>query len=193
MFSLGIQVSERYNIINEIFASHFSVKVTLWFLEREPTDVYALNTHGLLLERLKLYNTAAKQLVTALELSRDEERDMISINLARVLLQIGKYEEAVGLCKQVHNASFNSICHLALSLFKGARTSAIYTFKLLHPTCVKGVKGILYVHKFSQTIRRVVQHVWSGSTMAGGHRNAQSKCLVRDGRHCLHFPRSRRR
>lgn len=66
-----------------------------------------------------MYKTAANQFATALKLSEDEERDMISINLARILIQIGKYEEAVALCKQVRCANFNSQCHLALSLFKG--------------------------------------------------------------------------
>ncbi|XP_077270060.1 superkiller complex protein 3 isoform X1 [Temnothorax americanus] len=100
--------------------------VLTWYLEREPYDVYALNTHGLLLERLKLYNTAAKQFAMALKLSEDEERDMISINLARILIQIGKYEEAVGLCKQVKCANFNSQCHLALSLFKAKQYEESY-------------------------------------------------------------------
>ena len=66
-----------------------------------------------------MYNTAAKQFSTALKLSEDEERNMISINLARILIQIGKHEKAVALCKQVKCANFNSQCHLALSLFKG--------------------------------------------------------------------------
>ncbi|KYM94057.1 PREDICTED: tetratricopeptide repeat protein 37 isoform X2 [Cyphomyrmex costatus] len=97
-----------------------------WYTEREPYDVYAFNTHGLLLERLKLYNTAAKQFATALKLSEDEERDMISINLARVLIQIGKYEKAVALCKQVKCVNFNSQCHLALSLFKAKQYEDSY-------------------------------------------------------------------
>jgi len=101
--------------------------------EREPYDVYALNTHGLLLERLKLYNTAAKQFSAALKLSEDEERDMISINLARILIQIGKYEEAVVLCKQVKCANFNSQCHLALSLFKGIEILEIILLKYKFP------------------------------------------------------------
>lgn len=77
-----------------------------------------------MLERLKLYNTAVKQFVKALELSQDEERDMISLNLARVLIQIGKHEEAIELCRQV-KCSFNSQCHLALSLFKGSSRNFI--------------------------------------------------------------------
>lgn len=99
---------------------YFGAKQFYQISEHVPNDVYALNTHGLLLERLKLYNTAVKQFIKALKLSQDEEGDMISINLARVLIQIGKHEQAIELCRQVKRGSFNSQCHLALSLFKGS-------------------------------------------------------------------------
>jgi len=95
------------------------------FSEHEPNDTYALNTYGLLLERQKLYKTAIKQFAAALELSKDKKRDMISINLARILIQVEKYEEAVKLCRQVKSASFNFQCHLALALFKGAKVLEI--------------------------------------------------------------------
>ncbi|XP_011689404.1 PREDICTED: tetratricopeptide repeat protein 37 [Wasmannia auropunctata] len=113
-------------VIENMHAIPAAADVLTWYTEREPHDVYALNTHGLLLERLKLYNTAAKQFATALKLSEDEERDMISINLARIWIQIGKYEEAVALCKQVKCANFNSQCHLALSLFKAKQYEESY-------------------------------------------------------------------
>ncbi|XP_012537096.1 tetratricopeptide repeat protein 37 [Monomorium pharaonis] len=113
-------------VIENMHAIPAAADVLTWYTEREPYDIYALNTHGLLLERLKLYNTAAKQFATALKLSEDEERDMISINLARILIQIGKYEEAVTLCKQVKCANFNSQCHLALSLFKAKQYEESY-------------------------------------------------------------------
>jgi len=91
------------------------------FSEHKPKDIYALNTYGLLLERQKLYKTAIKQFTAALELGKDKKGDMISINLARILIQVEKYKEAVELCRQVKSASFNSQCHLALALFKGAK------------------------------------------------------------------------
>lgn len=145
---------------------HTSAQSYFILLEREPTDVYALNTHGLLLERLKLYNTAAEQFATALELSQGEEKDMISVNLARVLIQIGRYEEAVKLCKQVKNESFNSQCHLALSLFKGARTSAINLNHIQTSKCEESKKYFICSH-VSQTVRRIVQYVRSSSTLDG--------------------------
>ncbi|KAL6256062.1 hypothetical protein P5V15_013298 [Pogonomyrmex californicus] len=113
-------------VIENMHAIPAAADILTWYTEREPNDVYALNTHGLLLERLKLYNTAAKQFSRALELSQVEKRDMISLNLARVLIQIEKYEEAVELCKQVKRASFNSQCNLALSLFKAKQYEESY-------------------------------------------------------------------
>ncbi|KAL0112836.1 hypothetical protein PUN28_012243 [Cardiocondyla obscurior] len=112
--------------IENMYAIPAAADVLTWYTEREPHDIYALNTHGLLLERLKLYNTATNQFSTALKLSEDEERDKISINLARILIQTGKYEEAVALCKQVKCANFNSQCHLALSLFKAKQYEESY-------------------------------------------------------------------
>ncbi|XP_011878141.1 PREDICTED: tetratricopeptide repeat protein 37 [Vollenhovia emeryi] len=114
-------------VIENMHAIPAASDVLTWYTEREPHDVYALNTHGLLLERLKLYNTAAKQFATALKLSEDEERNMISVNLARILIQIGRYEEAVALCRQVKCANFNSQCHLALSLFKAKQYEESYS------------------------------------------------------------------
>lgn len=112
-------------VIEKMHAIPAAADVLTWYTELVPNDVYALNTHGLVLERLKLYNTAVKQFVKALELSQDEERDMISLNLARVLIQIGKHEEAIELCRQV-KCSFNSQCHLALSLFKAKQYEESY-------------------------------------------------------------------
>ncbi|XP_072746078.1 superkiller complex protein 3 isoform X2 [Anoplolepis gracilipes] len=113
-------------VIENMHAIPAAADVLTWYTERVPNDVYALNTHGLLLERLKLYNTAVKQFVKASKLSQDEEKDMISINLARVLIQIGKPEEAIELCRQVKHGSFNSQCHLALSLFKAKQYEDSY-------------------------------------------------------------------
>ncbi|EZA59238.1 Tetratricopeptide repeat protein [Ooceraea biroi] len=112
--------------IEKMHAIDAAVDVLTWYTEHEPKDIYALNTYGLLLERQKLYNTAVKQFAAALELSEDKERDMISVNLARVLIQVGKHEEAVELCRQVKSASFNCQCHLALALFKAKEYEESY-------------------------------------------------------------------
>ncbi|XP_050460410.1 tetratricopeptide repeat protein 37 isoform X1 [Cataglyphis hispanica] len=113
-------------VIEKMHAIPAAADALTWYTEHVPNDVYALNTHGLLLERLKLYNTAVKQFIKALKLSQVEEKDMISINLARVLIQIGKHEQAIELCRQVKHGSFNSQCHLALSLFKAKQYEESY-------------------------------------------------------------------
>lgn len=70
-----------------------------------------------------MYSLAIEQFTAALKLSEDEQHDMVSINLARVLIQVGKHDEAVKLCKLVKLSSFQSQCHLALALFKGIKNS----------------------------------------------------------------------
>lgn len=82
---------------------------------------WALNTLGLLLERQKLYNLARKVLIQALEnLQVEKHKDIVRINLARVLVQQSDYQEAIKLCKEVQTPSFISQCQLALALFKGS-------------------------------------------------------------------------
>ncbi|EFN89108.1 Tetratricopeptide repeat protein 37 [Harpegnathos saltator] len=112
--------------IKNMYAIPAAADVLTWYIEREPDDAYALNTHGLLLERQKLYNSAAKRFAEALKVCKSESSDMIHINLARVLIQLGQYDEAVRVCEQVKHDSFNSQCHLALSLFKAEQYEKSY-------------------------------------------------------------------
>ncbi|XP_076761595.1 superkiller complex protein 3 isoform X2 [Xylocopa sonorina] len=97
------------------------------YIEYHPNDCYAQNAYGLLLERQKLYKPAAEQFVAGLCNSNNDERDLISINLARVFTRLGKYEEAMKLCQAVTNINYNSECHLALALFKAGLYEESYT------------------------------------------------------------------
>ncbi|CAL7935447.1 unnamed protein product [Xylocopa violacea] len=97
------------------------------YIEYHPNDCYAQNAYGLLLERQKLYKPAAEQFVAGLCNSNNNERDLVSINLARVFTRLGKYEEAMKLCQAVTNINYNSECHLALALFKADLYEESYT------------------------------------------------------------------
>ncbi|XP_046485173.1 superkiller complex protein 3 isoform X3 [Neodiprion pinetum] len=98
-----------------------------WYLEHVPDDPYALNAHGLLLERQKLYNPAVRAFTLALKLAtKDNEKDSLRVNLSRSLVQLNKFDEAVQLCQGIKNADFNSHCQLALSLFKAERYEESY-------------------------------------------------------------------
>ncbi|XP_014485629.1 PREDICTED: tetratricopeptide repeat protein 37 [Dinoponera quadriceps] len=125
--TLNKEPSSVYFIEN-MHAISAATDVLTWYLEREPDDVYALNTHGLLLERQKLHKSAADRFAAALKLveALDEKLDMINVNLARVLIQLGQHDEAVRLCGQVKRDSFNSQCQLALSLFKAEQYEKSY-------------------------------------------------------------------
>ena len=73
-----------------------------------------------MLERQKLYKPSAAQFSEALKhVKDDKQKDQLKINLARVMVQQGNYEEAVKICLSIKTASFVSQCQLALSLFKG--------------------------------------------------------------------------
>lgn len=71
------------------------------------------------MERQKLYKSATEQFAMAVSLCTDNEKDLVCINLARVLIQLKKYNEAIKLCLAVKKPNYNSQCHLALALYKG--------------------------------------------------------------------------
>ncbi|XP_058800397.1 tetratricopeptide repeat protein 37 [Phymastichus coffea] len=92
-----------------------------------PTNSHALNSYGLLLERQKLYKSAAEMFSNALKyLEDDKHKDEISVNLARVMVQQEKYEDAVKICLGIKEANFASHCQLALSLFKAEHFKESY-------------------------------------------------------------------
>ncbi|CAK9797777.1 Tetratricopeptide repeat protein 37 [Anthophora plagiata] len=97
------------------------------YVEHQPNDCYAHNAYGLLLERQKLYKSAAEQFAAALCISTNDEKDLVCVNLARVLIRLRKYTEAIKLCQTVKRASYNSECHLALALFKAEQYEESYS------------------------------------------------------------------
>ncbi|KAK2577968.1 hypothetical protein KPH14_011630 [Odynerus spinipes] len=97
-----------------------------WYIEHHPNNAYALNTYGLLLERQKLYLSAADQFAKALQGIDEGRKDLVSINLARVLINLGRFAEAIQLYQGLKKSTFNSQCHLALCLFKAKRYEESY-------------------------------------------------------------------
>jgi predicted negative regulator of RcsB-dependent stress response len=96
--------------------------VICYSLVHFPHDPYALNAYGLLLERQKLYNSSAKQFSEGLKYVTDPKlKDLLNINLARVMVQLQRFEESVKICLSIKDANFASHCQLALSLFKGKK------------------------------------------------------------------------
>lgn len=117
--SLNICVTE-----NAVFAA---TDVMTWYIENHPNDCYARNAYGLLLQRQKLYISAAEQFAVAVCNSINNKKDLVCVNLAHVLIKLKKYNEAIKLCQTVQNINYNSQCHLALALFKAAKYEEAYT------------------------------------------------------------------
>ncbi|XP_011495670.1 PREDICTED: tetratricopeptide repeat protein 37 [Ceratosolen solmsi marchali] len=98
-----------------------------WYTVHFPCHPYASNAYGLLLERQKLYKSSAKQFVNGLKFVVDaKQKDMLNINLARVMVNQKFYDEAIKICMSVKEASFVSHCQLALSLFKAEHFKESY-------------------------------------------------------------------
>lgn len=75
---------------------------------------------GLLQERMGLNLSAEDSFKKALVCSNDyKDHDKVYINYARILVKLKKFDKAVDTLKCIKAASFNSVCTLALALFKG--------------------------------------------------------------------------
>ncbi|KAF3430707.1 hypothetical protein E2986_08054 [Frieseomelitta varia] len=120
--------STRKNTLyfESVSITYSATNVMTLYVENRPNDCYARNAYGLLLERQKLYKSAAEQFAVAVCNSTKNEKDLVSINLARVLIRLKKYNEAIKLCRTVTNVNYNSQCHLALALFKAAQYEEAY-------------------------------------------------------------------
>ncbi|KAG7189428.1 hypothetical protein KM043_017131 [Ampulex compressa] len=113
-------------IIKNMHAIQLATDMLNWYTEHSPNNVYARNVYGLLLERQKLYKSAAEQFAAGLDICSANERTLLSINLSRVLIQLKKYDEAIALCRAIKKITFNSQCHLALALFKAEKYEESY-------------------------------------------------------------------
>lgn len=114
-------------IIENMHAVMVAADAMTWYIEQHPDDCCARNAYGLLLERQRLYRSAAEQFAAAVCNSNKEANDLVCVNLARVLIRLKKYNEAIKLCQAVTNATYNSQCHLALALFKAEKYEESYS------------------------------------------------------------------
>ncbi|XP_017884078.1 tetratricopeptide repeat protein 37 [Ceratina calcarata] len=114
-------------IIENMHAVMVAADAMTWYIEHHPDDRCARNAYGLLLERQRLHRSAAEQFAAAVCNSNKEANDLVCVNLARVLIRLKKYNEAIKLCQAVTNATYNSQCHLALALFKAEKYEESYS------------------------------------------------------------------
>ncbi|XP_034950354.1 tetratricopeptide repeat protein 37 [Chelonus insularis] len=122
-----------YNyVIENMHAIPVATDAMTWFTEREPHVIFGRNALGLLLERQKLLKPAIREFKAALEFSHkqdvnsDDQIDKLKVNLARVLVQLGDYDEAVEIYENIKVPNFNTHCQRALALFKATKYEESY-------------------------------------------------------------------
>ncbi|KAL4710705.1 hypothetical protein ACJJTC_004350 [Scirpophaga incertulas] len=110
--------TEYKYVIEGLYAINYSIDLLEWFLNFEPDNACACNMLGILQERTGLYRTALTSYEKALCFAENDKKNIILLNIGRILLRLEKYDEAVKIYKSVTEASLNSTCGLALALLK---------------------------------------------------------------------------
>ncbi|CAK1545281.1 unnamed protein product [Leptosia nina] len=113
-------------VIDGLYAITYSIDLMEWFLNYEPHNACALNIIGILQERIGLLQVAYKSYKKAYELCDEEMKNIIRLNIARVLNRLEKYDEAIVAYQSVTEASLDSMCGLALALFKKGQYEESY-------------------------------------------------------------------
>ena len=104
---------------------------------RTPTDAAALCHLSVLQERLGLTRSA----LAAIELARAQvtevgERDAVRANMGRLLVALGRPEEAVGELVRMEAPTLASTCCLALAHYRGGDLAAAYA---AYSSCLAGL------------------------------------------------------
>lgn len=110
--------SELKYVIEGLYAVSYAMDLVLWIITYEPNNAYAYNILGILQERSNLLDSALASYQKAFLNADEDKKNMILLNIARSLLRLGKFDEAIKTYKDISEASFNSACGLALALFK---------------------------------------------------------------------------
>ncbi|KAK3911004.1 Tetratricopeptide repeat protein 37 [Frankliniella fusca] len=117
--------------IKSMYAIEVAADCMRWYTERHTSNPCGWNMLGLLLERLKLFQSAQKAFQRGLEeaiLQGSESVPMNAIrcNLGRVLVNLKDYQQAVCILQAITVPSFASQSELALALFKAEKFEEAY-------------------------------------------------------------------
>ncbi|XP_028161897.1 tetratricopeptide repeat protein 37 [Ostrinia furnacalis] len=104
--------------IEGLYATTYAIDLVEWFSNFEPNNACACNILGILQERNGLLKPALKSYEKALQYAEDDKKNIVLLNIARLLLRLENYEESIKIYKAITEASLNSTCGLALALFK---------------------------------------------------------------------------
>ncbi|XP_023947047.2 tetratricopeptide repeat protein 37 [Bicyclus anynana] len=161
--------SELKYVIEGLYAIPYAMDLVQWFIRFEPKNAYAYNTLGILQERSDLLCSALTSYQKAFQYADNDKKNIILLNIARTLLRLGKYDEAIVTFKEISEASFNSACGLALALFKKGLYEESYSAydTALHWLCANddekanllvAMAGIVYMYKGIDDAKTLLFH-----------------------------------
>ncbi|XP_049867353.1 tetratricopeptide repeat protein 37 [Pectinophora gossypiella] len=107
----------RY-VIEGLHAIPYAMDLMEWFLNFDPNNACACIIMGILQERSGLLHGALRSYEKALQYAEEDKKNIALLNIGRIMLRLGHYEEAIKAYKAITEASLNSASGLALALFK---------------------------------------------------------------------------
>ncbi|CAK1581816.1 unnamed protein product [Parnassius mnemosyne] len=110
--------AELNYVIEGLYAVTYAADLVDWFCSFEPDNACACTILGILQERNGLLRTAEKCYEKAFAYADDDKKNTALLNIGRIQVRIGKYDEAIKTYKAITEASLDSTCGLALALFK---------------------------------------------------------------------------
>ncbi|KAM3963155.1 superkiller complex protein 3 [Aphomia sociella] len=155
--------------IDGLYAIPYAIDLVEWFSSFEPDNACARTILGILQERNGLYRSAYNSYQKALDCADEDKKNITHLNLGRILLRLGKYDEAIKCYKAITEASLDSTCGLALALFKKASYEESYSVydTALHwlsnedsekADLLVAMAGIMYMFKGLDDAKTIVFH-----------------------------------
>lgn len=106
-----------YAIVN-MHAVPTAFDLMTWLNKYDKVDPCSLNIYGVLLEKMGLLNEAKNVYKSALNLVDDKNKDIVLLNLGRVLTRKGEFGNAIDVLKSITEMNFHSVSILAYTLYK---------------------------------------------------------------------------
>ncbi|XP_045477416.1 tetratricopeptide repeat protein 37 [Harmonia axyridis] len=111
-------MASSFDAIDKLHAVPVACDALTWYTQLNPYECCSWNMLGILKERMGLLAGAAEAFRKALNMSSERYSDFARINFGRVLNRLGHYKEAIKICSDVQESSFNSGIWYALALYK---------------------------------------------------------------------------
>ncbi|XP_075969671.1 tetratricopeptide repeat protein 37 [Anticarsia gemmatalis] len=161
--------SESRYEIEGLYAIPYAIDLVEWFCTFESENACAYNILGILQERFGLLRSAQQSYEKAFKYADDDKKNIVLLNIGRILVRMERYEEAIKIYKAITEASFNSTSGLALALYKKGlyeESYAVYDTALQwlsnddseKADLLVGMAGIVYMFKGADDAKTLLFH-----------------------------------